>query len=70
MKISTTGAVNLDDIASTISKRYVYVFVTRPWLLLEEWAEACGSLIMVHAETMHGFGTDPITDITYTPFKT
>ena len=70
MKISTTGAVNLDDIASKMSKRYVYVSVTSPWLLLEELAEACGNLIMVRAGTMHGFGTDPITDITYTPFKT
>ena len=30
----------------------------------EEWAEAWGSLTVVDAGTMHGFGTDPIKNPT------
>ena len=50
--------------ATKISKRCVFVLVTWPWRLLEEWSEACGSLTVVGAGTMHGFGTDPIRNPT------
>ena len=43
-----------------ISKHSVFVLVTWPWRLPEEWLEVCGSLTVVGAGTMHGFGTDPI----------
>ena len=46
--------------ATKISKRCVFVLATWPWRLPGEWPEACGSLTVVGAGTMHGFGTDPI----------
>ena len=42
-----------------ILKRCVFVLVTWPWRLLEEWPEACGSLTVVGAGTMHVFCTYP-----------
>ena len=50
--------------ARKISKRCVFVLVTWPWRLPEEWPVACGSLTVVGAGTMHGFGTDPIRNPT------
>ena len=50
--------VNLQ--ATKISKRCVFILVTWPWRLPEEWTKACGSLTVVGAGTMHGFGTDPM----------
>ena len=50
--------------ATKISKRCVFVLVTWPWRLPEEWPEACGSLTVVGAGTKHGFGTDPIRNPT------
>ena len=50
--------------ATKISKRCVYILVTWPWRLTEEWPEACGSLTVVGAGTKHGFGTDPIRNPT------
>ena len=44
--------------ATKISKRCVFILVTWPWWLPEEWPEACGSLTVVGAGTKHGFGTD------------
>ena len=45
--------------ATKIAKRCVFVLVTWPWRLPEEWPEARGSLTVVGAGTKHGFGTDP-----------
>ena len=42
--------------ATKISKRCVFVLVTWPWWLLDEWLE--GSLNVVGAGTMHGFDSD------------
>ena len=53
--------INLNS--TIISKRCVFGLVTWPWRLPEEWPEACGSLTMVGAGTMHGFGTDPIRNL-------
>ena len=50
--------------ATKISKRFVFVLVTCPRRLPEEWPEACGSLTAVGAGTKHGFGTDPIRNPT------
>ena len=47
-----------------ISKRRVFVLVTWPWRLPDEWLEACGSLTVVGAGTKHGFGTDQIRNPT------
>ena len=41
-----------------------FVLVTWPWRLPEEWPEACGSLTVIGAGIMHGFGTDPIRNQT------
>ena len=41
--------------ATKISKRCVFVLVTWPWRLREKLPEACGSLTVVGAGTMHGF---------------
>ena len=50
--------------ATKISKRCGFVLVTWPWWLPEEWPKACGSLNVVGAGTMHGFGTEPIRNPT------
>ena len=50
--------------ATKTSKRCVLVLVAWSWRLLEEWLEACGSLTMVGAGFMHGFGTEPIRNLT------
>ena len=50
--------------ATENSKRCVFVLVTWPWRLPEEWPEACGSLTVVGAGTKHGFGTDLIRNPT------
>ena len=50
----------IDIKATEISKRCVYVLVTWPWRLPEEWPEACSTLTVVGAGIMHGFGTDPL----------
>ena len=63
-KICTSDAMNLDLKTTEISKRCVFVLVTWPWRLPEEWPEACSSLTVVGAGTMHGFGTDPIRNPT------
>ena len=39
--------------AAKMSKRCVFVLVTWPWRLPEEWSETCGSLTVVSAGTMH-----------------
>ena len=44
--------INLN--ATKISKRCIFVLVTWPWQLPEEWPEACSSLTVVGAGTMHG----------------
>ena len=54
--------INLN--ATKISKRCIFVLVTWPWQLPEEWPEACSSLTVVGAGTMHGFGTNPIRNPT------
>ena len=50
--------------ATKISKRGFFVLVTWPWWLPAEWPEVCGSLTVVGAGTMHGFGTEPIRNPT------
>ena len=42
----------------------IFVLVTWPLQLPEEWPEACSSLTVVGAGTMHGFGTNPIRNPT------
>ena len=46
--------------ATNISKWCVFVLVTWPRRLQEEWPGACSRLTVVGAGTMHGFVTDPI----------
>ena len=50
--------------ATKISKRCVFVLITWPWRLPEEWHDASGNLTMIGAGTMHGFGTGPIRNPT------
>ena len=50
--------------ATKISKRCVFILVTWPWRLPEEWPEACGNFTVVGAGTKHGFGIDPIRNPT------
>ena len=59
-KICTRDAMEPEE----ISKRCVFVLVTWPRRLPEEWPEACGSLTVVFAGIMHGFDTGPITNPT------
>ena len=47
-----------------ISKRFAFVLDTWSWRLPEEWPEACGSITVVGAGTMPGFGIHPIRNPT------
>ena len=70
-KICISDAMNLKEIthcinlkATKISRQCVFGLVMWPWRLLEKWLEACNSLTVVGAGTMHGFGTGPIRNPT------